>query len=803
MKIKLLIVGALTVLISFSSHAKGSNSNAVYFAAAQQGDVATLQQFFATNLNAASFLNELFRGAVLAGQKDTTEFLLQRGAEVNKKGFIDMTPLAHLAMYGAPDDAKCAEVAKVLIAHGADVSAVDGYHATPILHAVEAKKSQMARVLLEHGANVVSRYDGARSGMTLLHMAVADKDKDMVAVLLEFKAPVDAVNHEGATALDMAEGRELAEIVAMLRAAKPNSSEDAPVYSPLPTKEEMRALGQRIASGDDAAFGELTNTMNRLYREIKDYRIERGRSMVLNARFYEVTKVLGEEAAKGNDNVVEALKKCLRPKTILSSYAPEALAVAAAAGNKEALDILIHYKDWDLLESEARFAICKPTAANFAPAVEESAKWLLSLKGMERNSGMADSTTNALAVAAGKGNQTAKDALEKFLAAAPPPEATPTIVRTPPRDPNVPARWAYLIGDQAMLDRVLAFTNLLAARDENGETPLLWAVKARQFVIARTLLEHGAEIPRLFIRNQSEWYMDQWQKAERLEKLPMYWAITHGDKEAVALLLEFKAPLDAMDPDDKTPLHYAVESQKPEIVRLLLHAKAPVDAAAKDGSTPLMLAETAGNEEIAQILRQAGAAPLSIPSREEMSAIAQRICAGDPASFDELVKAANDLYAGVDARKEPARAKLNQTRMGAAFGVLAEAASKDNENAFQALKKCLSQSNAFLKGAAPYSLGKAAAAGHAQAMDILVNYQQWGINQISAYFALTAAAKANQEPAVDCFIALASDPAAAKKQYYGIAYLVKEVLQSAAAQGNQKAQEALDKFLTASEQAKN
>ena len=141
--------------------------------------------------------------------------------------------------------------------------------------------------------------------------------------------------------------------------------------------------------------------------------------------------------------------------------------------------------------------------------------------------------------------------------------------------------------------------------------------------------------------------------------------------------------------------------------------------------------------------------------------------------------------------------------MGAAFGVLAEAASKDNEKAFQALKKCLGQSNAFLKGSAPYSLGKAAAAGHARAMDILVNSQQWGINQISAYFALTAAAKANQEPAVDCFIALASDPAAAKKQYYGIAYLVKEVLQSAATQGNQKAQDALDKFIAASEQAKN
>ena len=256
MKMKLLIAGTVAALISFSAHAKGGGPNAVYFTAAEQGDVATLQQLFATNLSAASMLNDLFRSAVLSGQKDTTEFLLQRGADVNQKGFIDMTPLAHLAMYGSPDDAKCAEVAKVLIAHGAAIDPVDGYKATPILHAVEAKKSQMARVLLEHGANVVARYDGARSGMTLLHMAVADKDKDMVAVLLEFKAPVDAVDRDGATPLAMAEGRDETEIAALLRAANPGAA-NTPGYSPLPEKEQMRALAQRIANGDGAAYDEL------------------------------------------------------------------------------------------------------------------------------------------------------------------------------------------------------------------------------------------------------------------------------------------------------------------------------------------------------------------------------------------------------------------------------------------------------------------------------------------------------------------------------------------------------------------
>src|SRR6185312_14618827 len=119
-------------------------------------------------------------------------------------------------------------------------------------------------------------------------------------------------------------------------------------------------------------------------------------------------------------------------------------------------------------------ALVKPVEANVQPAVDASAKWLLSLKGMERESGIADSITNALASAAAKGNETAKDTLQKFFASAPPPRVeTPTPTFTPPaRDPNVPAHWAYLVGDSALLDRVLASSNLLEALDENHETAL-------------------------------------------------------------------------------------------------------------------------------------------------------------------------------------------------------------------------------------------------------------------------------------------------------------------------------------------
>ena len=412
-------------------------------------------------------------------------------------------------------------------------------------------------------------------------------------------------------------------------------------------------------------------------------------------------------------------------------------------------------------------------------------------------------TTNALASAAAKGNQTAKEALEKFIGSAPPVVETPTpVFRRPARNPNIPARWAYLVGDQAMLDRVLASPDLLEERDENGETALTAVVKARNVPLARALLEHGAKIPPPRLPPPGYFGMGDEFKQPNLQT-PMLWAVTHGDKEMVALLLEFKAPLDAVDQDGKTPLHYAVEFKKPEMVQLLLAAQAPVDAVAKDGATPLIIAETAENEDIVKLLRQAGAAPdQAMPSRKEMRAMAERICAGDANSFDELAKTAQALYRGMDGRTPQAPRMLVWSRIGAAFDLLGDEAAKGNDHALQALKKCLEQKSG-LNGAAPNALGKAAAAGNAEALDILVNYQKWEIDRLSSYFALQAAGDANREPAVDVFIALAADPVAAKKQYYGASWLVKEVLQSAATKGNQKAQEALDKFLAAQQQAKN
>src|ERR1035437_1212979 len=176
MNIKFLIIGALVAIFSFQAFGKGG-TNAVVFAAAAQGDVVKLKEFLAADPKLLPLRNELVRTAAMSGQKEAVEFLISQGADVNEKGFFEMAPLAHMAMYGTRSDEKCAEGAIVLIAHGAEVDPVDQYGATPLLHAMELKKIKLMRVLLEHGASPARTFGGTY--LTPLHYAMRDWDIEM------------------------------------------------------------------------------------------------------------------------------------------------------------------------------------------------------------------------------------------------------------------------------------------------------------------------------------------------------------------------------------------------------------------------------------------------------------------------------------------------------------------------------------------------------------------------------------------------------------------------------------------------
>ena len=89
------------------------------------------------------------------------------------------------------------------------------------------------------------------------------------------------------------------------------------------------------------------------------------------------------------------------------------------------------------------------------------------------------------------------------------------------------------------------------------------------------------------------------------KETPLHSASMSGKKEAMALLIENKADVQAKDNAGMTPLHYAVLSGNIEAVALLLEHKADPNAKAPPfGITPL---QSTKDSKIQELLRKAGA----------------------------------------------------------------------------------------------------------------------------------------------------------------------------------------------------
>lgn len=108
------------------------------------------------------------------------------------------------------------------------------------------------------------------------------------------------------------------------------------------------------------------------------------------------------------------------------------------------------------------------------------------------------------------------------------------------------------------------------AMDNDGNTPLFWAVEWGHSVVELLLVNHA----------------DPNTKDEN-GLTPLHEATRMGQKHLVELLLAYKAHVNATDPHGYTPLHMAAAYGRKDEAEVLLANKAAVDAKANDGRTPL------------------------------------------------------------------------------------------------------------------------------------------------------------------------------------------------------------------------
>ncbi len=123
-----------------------------------------------------------FDDAVLASDNERLQYLLDKGADINKRDLQGYTPLTASVRLGA------LSTTTFLLDHGAQVELADSDGWTPLLHAVLRNDVPGMQLLLSHGADVEKPAPG---GFTPLSIAIEEKKFDAAKALIDSGAKID------------------------------------------------------------------------------------------------------------------------------------------------------------------------------------------------------------------------------------------------------------------------------------------------------------------------------------------------------------------------------------------------------------------------------------------------------------------------------------------------------------------------------------------------------------------------------------------------------------------------------------
>ncbi|MGB6657313.1 MAG: quinoprotein dehydrogenase-associated putative ABC transporter substrate-binding protein [Methylovirgula sp.] len=155
-------------------------------------------------LAAGADVNQEFEDAVLASDMQRVQFLIGKGADVDKPNEQGDSPLNIAALQRDP------ELVKFLLDHGANANVRGSSGMTPLLESVMQDDVPTLKVLAAHGANLESR---TSESATPLAFAIAEDKMKAALALIDAGAPVNTKSTKlGLTPLMVASGREPYEV---------------------------------------------------------------------------------------------------------------------------------------------------------------------------------------------------------------------------------------------------------------------------------------------------------------------------------------------------------------------------------------------------------------------------------------------------------------------------------------------------------------------------------------------------------------------------------------------------------------